>query len=96
VNAVALQIDAEAMRPIISAVVAETLAQLRADEAMLNGKLAYSEAEAAGLLGYRVHQLRDERLRGRVSASVGPRGRILYAKSDILAYLAARRWGPRG
>ena len=75
------------IRPIVEAVVAEVLAQagpLRAE------RLAYTEPEAAGLLGIRSHQLRDARLRGEITATkVG--GRIGYEKSELLAYLARQR-----
>ena len=32
--------------------------------------------------------------RGRIQAAVGPGRKILYARSDLLNYLAARRWEP--
>jgi len=72
-------------------VVREVLSQI--EEAGLgNGRLAWSEVEAAGLLGMAAHVLRDERRRGRISASVGPGRRILYTRADLLGYLASRRW----
>src|SRR5262245_55909227 len=92
--ALALRIDPEALRVLIAAVVAEAVAALEADRARLEGRLAWSEPEAAALLGLNAHQLRDERRRGRIGAAVGPGGKILYSKSDLLAYLAARRYEP--
>ena len=65
----ALQLDAEALRPLITEVVRETLAQVEAARAQLDGRLAYSEEEAARLIGLEPHVLRDERRRGRVTAS---------------------------
>ena len=92
-NALALQIDTDLLKPIIAAVVEEVLAKIDGDQSKLhNGKLAYSEEEASALLSLRPHQLRDERLRGRVRASVGPGRRVLYQRADLLAYLAKRRW----
>jgi hypothetical protein len=91
-NGVALTIDSEALRPLIAEVVRETVAVLDADRARLGERLAFSEPEAAALLGLQTHQLRDERLRGRIKASVGPGRRVLYSREDLLAYLAARRW----
>ena len=38
------------------------------------------------------HQLRDERRRGRIKASIGPGRKILYTRSQLLDYLDARRW----
>jgi hypothetical protein len=92
-----LHFDPGTLRPLIQAVVAEALAQLEADRARVGGdKLCYSEAEAAALLSLHEHQLRDERRRGRVQASVGPGRKILYGKTDLLAYLASRRWTGNG
>lgn len=93
-----IHFDPEDLQPVIAAIVAETLRQLQTDQGT-NGRLAYSEAEAAELLGLEQHQLRDERLRGRIHASMGPGRRILYTKHDLAEYLAARRYeapGPNG
>jgi hypothetical protein len=87
-----LQLDAEALRPLISAVVAETLAAVENVRATLPDKLAFTEAEAARLLSLRTHQLRDERLRGRIEASVGPGRKVLYTREQLLGYLASRKW----
>jgi len=38
---------------------------------------------------------RDERLRGRIQASVGPGKKILYGHADLLRYLADNRWHGR-
>jgi hypothetical protein len=66
---------------------------MEADRSALPGeRVAWRESEAAPLIGLAVHQLRDERRRGRVSASIGPGRIILYTKADLLDYLATRRW----
>jgi hypothetical protein len=54
-----LQLDAAVLEPIIRKVVAETITQMEAERAKLGDRLAYSEPEAARLLGLREHQLRD-------------------------------------
>jgi hypothetical protein len=90
-SALSLSICPDSLRPLIRVVVEEVLAQVRADEAKLNGRLAYGESEAAALLGLQPHQLRDERLRGRVEASVGPGRRVLYTREQLLKYLVGRR-----
>jgi hypothetical protein len=91
-GAVVVQLDAEHFRPFVEAVVAEAVRQLDDDRQRLNGDvLAYSEAEAARLLGLEEHVLRDERRRGRIAASQIVGRRIRYLKSDLLAYLASRR-----
>lgn len=84
-------IDDAAMRPIISATVAETLAIIRQAETILGDRLAVDEAEAARLLGLERHQLRDERGRGRIGCSQIVGRRIRYTREDLLAYLAAGR-----
>lgn len=88
-------IDPDVLRPLISAVIAETLAALEKDRAALPDKLAYSEGEAARLLSLHSHQLRDARLRGEIEASVGPCRKILYTREQLLTYLANRRWQPK-
>jgi len=93
-NGLALSIDPAGLTPLIRAVVRETLAAVEADQGALPARLAFGEAEAAALLGLHPHQLRDERLRGRIKASVGPGRKILYSRSDLLAYLTGRRWTP--
>jgi hypothetical protein len=73
--------------------VLETVAALEQDRARLGDRLAYSEPEAARLLGLAPHQLRDERLRGRISASQVVGKRIRYTREDLTAYLMSRRVG---
>jgi len=94
-NPLALVLDPAALGPLIATVVTETLVQREADRAQFNGhdRLAYSEAEAARLLGLNTHQLRDERLRGRIAASQIVGKRIRYLRDDLLAYLMANRIG---
>jgi hypothetical protein len=84
-----LAIDAEALRPIVAAVVSEVLAALPAGT---GDRLAYGEGEAAELLGLQRHQLRDERLRGRISCSKIVGRQIRYTREDLLAYLARERF----
>ena len=88
-----LQIDPEALRPLVHAVVEEVLTRLEAERGKLDGRLAYSEPEAAALLGLQPHQLRDERLRGRIRASQIVGKRIRYMREDLVAYLMAGRNG---
>src|SRR5262249_29699839 len=92
--ALSLNVEPEALEPLIRRVVEETLARLEAERGKLDGRLAYSEPEAAALLGLQPHQLRDERRRGRIAASiiVGRRGG--YVREDLLRYLMAGRGGP--
>ncbi|WP_373653381.1 helix-turn-helix domain-containing protein [Schlesneria sp. DSM 10557] len=83
------------LRPLVASVVAETIAAIKADEAKLGDRLAFSEPEAARLIGLEPHQLRDERGRGRIGASQIVGRRIRYTRSDLLQYLARNRSEPR-
>ncbi len=83
--------DPAELAPIIAATVAETMARIRADEAELGERLAFSEQEAARLLDIEPHVLRDARLRGCISASRITGRRIRYARTDLLEYLQRNR-----
>lgn len=83
--------DNDDLRPLIKTIVAETLAQMADDEARLGDKLAFDEPTAARMLSLEPHQLRDERLRGRITASQIVGRRIRYVRDDLLAYLARHR-----
>ena len=88
-----LAIDPAFLEPLVRQVIEATLAASGgADSSRLDDRLAFSEAEAARLLSLQVHQLRDERLRGRIKASVGAGRKVLYSRQDLLDYLAARCW----
>jgi hypothetical protein len=86
-----LSLDSDALRPLISAVVAETVARMADDEARLGDVLAFDEPTAARMLSLEPHQLRDERLRGRITASQIVGRRIRYVRDDLLQYLARNR-----
>src|SRR5438105_4997953 len=89
---VALAIDPAALRPIISAAVAEVLAQTATQAARIPADaICFTEEEAARLLRLEPHVLRDERLRGRIDASQIVGRRVRYTRADLLAYLQARR-----
>jgi hypothetical protein len=91
-----LTLDPEALRPLIAAVVRETLAQFREAEAGLpEGRLCFSESEASRLLGLNPWQLRDCRLRGEIAASQIVGRRVRYSRQDLVGYLAARRTDPQ-
>ncbi len=89
--ALSLNLDPKALRPLISVVVAEILAAMEADRDRMGDRMAYSEAEAARLLGLHTHQLRDIRLRKEIGASKIVGGRIAYTRDDLERYLTERR-----
>ncbi|MFO0970587.1 MAG: helix-turn-helix domain-containing protein [Gemmataceae bacterium] len=86
-----IEVEPEDLRPLVAEIVAQTVKQMRDDDAKTNGRIAWSEAEAAALLGLEQHVLRDERRRGRIQASQGPGRRVLYTRKDLDDYLASRR-----
>jgi len=67
-----IQVDPQDLRPVIEAVVNETLARLETERAKLTGKLAYTETGATRLLYLRFHRMRDESRCGRSTTSMGP------------------------
>ena len=86
-----VMIDPAELAPIIAATVSEVMARIRDDEAALGDRLAFSEQESARLLGLEPHQLRDERLRGRIAASQIVGRRIRYRREDLIGYLSRHR-----
>ena len=89
---VALQLDPEALRLLVELVVTQVLARLEGERATFGDhRICYSEGEAAGLMGLEPHQLRDERRRGRITASQIVGRRIRYLREDVVRYLLARR-----
>lgn len=91
-----INVNGDSLGPLIRAVVVEVLGQLEADRQQLDAvagpqRLCWSEAEAAAMLGLEPHQLRDERLRGRIAASSIVGRRVRYTREDLVGYLAARR-----
>lgn len=91
-NPLALSIDRAGLKALVKLVVAEVLADReQCRQALPDGRLAWSEAEAARLLGMAQHQLRDERRRGRIGASQIAGKRIRYTRADLEAYLGSRR-----
>jgi excisionase family DNA binding protein len=86
-----LTLDPEALRPLIVEIVEQVVARLEAARAQIPERLAFSEAEAARLLGLGRHQLREERRRGRISSHRVVGKQVRYAHQDLLAYLTQAR-----
>ncbi len=85
-----IQFDQDALRPLVHLAVAEALDKLEEERAKLSGRLAYTEPEAAVLLGVKPHVLRDCRRRGELQgAKVG--SRIVYTRGDLLEFLERRK-----
>jgi Helix-turn-helix domain len=79
------------LEPLVERVVERVLARIESQREAIGNKLAFDEAEAAGLLGLEPHVLRDERRRGRIVASRIVGRRIRYERASLLKYLADRR-----
>jgi len=80
-----LQIDSAAFRAVIDDAITATLQRIEAQRGQ-DGRLGYTEAEAAALLGVRPYVLRDARLRGEVHArKIGKR--YIYPRAELLRYL---------
>ena len=85
-----ISFDDVLLQPLIERIVATVLDRLQGEQDALRHKLAYTEAEAASLLGIQRHVLRDARLRGELAGSrVGKR--ILYERQELLGYLRRQR-----
>lgn len=83
--------NAAELQPVIEATVRATLEAIEHDLQRLGNRLAFSEVEAANLLGLERHVLRDCRLRGEISFCRLANRRIAYERSALLSYLAAHR-----
>jgi hypothetical protein len=91
---VEINVDAKDLERLVAKIVRTTFAEMEERIAATGSgsRMAYGEPEAAALIGLQPHQLRDERRRGRIQASVGPRNRIMYTPQNLKDYLARRRW----
>jgi hypothetical protein len=85
-----IQFDEDDLRPLVSLAVAEALERLETERAKLQGRLAFTEPEAAVLLGVKPHVLRDCRRRGELQgAKVG--SKIVYTRADLLEFLERQK-----
>ena len=83
-----LQIEKDELRPLVQQIVAETLAAVARPRATLgDDRLAYSEPEAADLIGVKAHVLRDARRRNEIKSTRIAAGRVRYTLSHLMDYL---------
>jgi hypothetical protein len=81
-----IRFDDNDLEPVVTQVLAKVLAQREADSEKFGGRLAFTEPEAAALLGMKPYVLRDARLRGEVIGSrIGKR--IFYSRDQLLKLL---------
>ncbi len=81
-----LDLEADDLRPLVRAVVAEILGSL---PDLAPERLAFPEVEAAQLLGLPSHRLREARRRGELKGTRVGRA-IVYQRGELLRYLADR------
>jgi hypothetical protein len=87
---VRIQFDREDLQPLVQLAVAEALSRMEDERAKLNGRLAFTEPEAAALLGVKPHVLRDCRRRRELQgAKVGCK--IVYTRADLLEFLERQK-----
>jgi hypothetical protein len=85
-----LKFDADDLRPLVRLVVSETINRLESERAKFDGRLAFTEPEAAALLGVKSYVLRDCRRRGELEGSkVG--SKIVYTRPDLLEFLERQK-----
>jgi len=76
--------DMEALRNELKAAIIETLDERETLQARLHGgRIAFSEAEAAAMLGVKPHQIRDWRLDGKLRAHK-PGKAWLYDREELI------------
>jgi hypothetical protein len=81
-----IEFDRDTLQPLVEMAVAEAMERMEAERAKLNGRLAFTEPEAAALVAVRPHVLRDCRRRGELQGSkVG--SRIVYTRADLIEFL---------
>ena len=89
-----IEFDREELRPLVKLAVAEALDHLEAERAKFSGRLAFTEPEAAALLGVKAHVLRDCRRRGELDGAKAG-SRILYTRDDLLQFLGGQKENSR-
>ena len=85
-----IQFDDDDLAPLIERVVVRVLEQRETDDGKLGKRIAYTESEAATLIGVKPYVLRDCRLRGEVIGSrIGKR--VMYSREELLKLLAKNK-----
>lgn len=80
-----VELTEQELEPLIRRIVGEALSGAAKLPA---GRLAYTEAEAAALLGVPKHVLRDSRLRGEIQARRVGKG-YLYSHAELTRFLTS-------
>jgi len=86
-----IRIDEAVFEPFVKSLVTVVLSEQENLQPPHNNQLAYTEAEAASMLGLHQHQLRDLRLDGRIGYTRIVGNRIRYTMQDLTTYLHLRK-----
>ena len=85
-----INLDDADLEPLVTKIVAKVLGQREVNGEKLGDRLAFTEPEAAALLGVRPYTLRDCRLRGEIEGSkIGKR--VMYSREQLLALMERNR-----
>jgi hypothetical protein len=90
-----LPVNLDVLVPIIERAVDAAVSRLERRLAEHGHNQVLTEEEAAAILGLAPHVLRDERRRGRISASRIVGRRIRYVREDLFGYLDATKIAKR-
>ena len=82
-----LRIDPVELKTLVHGIVTAVLDELEQHRLLVNGKLALSEPEAAGLLDLHPWQLREVRLAGKIGHTRIVGNKVRYTVEDLHAYL---------
>jgi hypothetical protein len=88
--------DIDGLKPLLREMAAEVVSEMlsrgvaaNADGEAIN-RLAFSEAEAASMLGIAPHVLREQRRLGKIEFCRGPGRRVMYTRQQINEYLTRK------
>lgn len=82
--------DADAA--VIQQIVTDTVRAVLHEDGRLNGRLGFTEREAASMLGIAKHVLRDCRLRGEIAGFRAGRG-VCYSREELLRFMSEQEIG---
>jgi hypothetical protein len=89
-----VKFDDDDLEPLVEQVVARVLEQRTGNDAKLGTRLAFTEPEAAALLGMKPYVLRDARLRGEtIGSRIGKK--VYYSRDELLKLLARNQTNGR-
>ena len=82
-----LHLETSELRPLVQSIISEVLLQMDQIRQAHGDKIAFSEDEAAAMLGLNPWQLRDVRRSGKITHTRIVGNRIRYTRNDLMEYL---------